>query len=172
MPFFGGALCACAPDCCPEPPPPCAGRLELESCRCGWPPICPIRRFKNGKVAVFPSSSLSDSEFSMSMRPSALPSASIISLVRPSSSSSVRPILFITSSTGFMCSSRAHFRQSPSFLGSPPSILVMNITATFFLQREQRVGCIVKSPVYCNNFHRQGVEKKISTLFIRVLIYH
>ena len=107
----------------------------------------PKSLFKNGKVAVLPSSSESESLFSMSISPSALPRASIISFVRPSSSSSDRPILFITSSTGFMCSSRAHLRQRPSFFVRPPSSLVMNITATFFLQREQSVGCISWSPV-------------------------
>ena len=139
--------------CC-EAPPPCSGPLcagvssPPEALASGfWPPMFPKSRFRKGKVAVLPSSSESESLFSMSMRPSALPRASIISLVRPSSSSSERPILFITSSTGLKCSSRAHLRQSPSFFAWPPSSLVMNITATFFLQREQRVGCIVWSPV-------------------------
>ena len=155
---WGGALCGVGPPWLPWLDELWTGRSL--SWRCGFP-IWPMSLFRKGKVAVLPSSSESESVFSISIRPSALPSASIISLVRPSSSSSLRPILFITSSTGFMCSSRAHFRQRPSLWDSPfGSMRVINITATFFLQREQRVGCIVKSPVYLeNSIAVQGKEK-------------
>ena len=77
--------------------------------------------------------------------PSAPPKADIISLVRPSRSSSLMPIFFIISSTGLIPSSLAHLRQRPSFLVSPPSMRVTKITATFLWQREQSVGCIRNS---------------------------
>ena len=63
--------------------------------------------------------------------PSAPPKAFIISLDRPSRSSSVMPIFCIISSTGLMPSSLAHLRQSPSLLVVPPSSFWIKMTATF-----------------------------------------
>ena len=70
--------------------------------------------------------------------------ADIISLVRPSSSSSLRPIFSIISVTGRMFSSRAHFKQRPSLWLFWPlgSRRVIKTTATFFLHLLQRVGFI------------------------------
>ena len=106
------------------------------------------RRFKNGNVAVLPSSSSASvsgaSESASASPPSMpmLPSISATSPVRLSRSASEMPSFSIISSTGLMCSSRAQRRHSPSLWDSPFSIRVIKITATFFLQREQSVGCI------------------------------
>ncbi len=87
----------------------------------------PMSLFRKGKVAVRPSSSSSSSSRSGSpmaaarlpIRPSMLSAplkADIISLVRPSRSSSLRPILSSISVTGRMFISRAHFRHRPSLV--------------------------------------------------------
>ena len=115
----------------------------------------PINLLRKGKVAVRPSSSSSSLPLAASLKaPERLPSrpsmlsapskADIISLVRPSSSSSLRPIFSIISVTGRMFSSRAHFKQRPSLWLPCPllSSRVMNTTATFFLHLLQRVGFI------------------------------
>ena len=122
-----------------------------------WPFMLPMRRLRKGKVAVRPSSSSSSSSRSpaTSRRDSVMlpirscmlsvPSkADIISLVRPSSSSSLRPIFSIISVTGRMFSSRAHFKQRPSLWLFWPlgSRRVIKTTATFFLHLLQRVGFI------------------------------
>ena len=108
------------------------------------------RRLRNGKVAVLPSSSsvsASEASASASAAPSPpsmpmLPSISATSPVRLSRSASEMPSFSIISSTDLMCSSRAQRRHRPSLWDSPFSIRVIKITATFFLQREQSVGCI------------------------------
>ena len=114
-----------------------------------FPPLLPPKSlFKNGNVAVLPSSSESSSPppFSMSIRLSTPLRAFIISPLRLSRSSSEMPIFSSISSTGFMCSSRAHFRHSPSFFCSLPSTLVINTIATFLPQREHIFACIVYPP--------------------------
>ena len=73
--------------------------------------LLPIRRLKNGKVAVFPSSSSLESAstaFSCKAARPSPPSMEDISLARLSRSSSDRPMRAMMSSTGFMCISRAH----------------------------------------------------------------
>ena len=104
------------------------------------------RRFKNGKVAVLPSSS---SPLPLSSPPGrssifSTPSkACIISVLMVSKSSSEMPMRFIMSSTWGNPRSLAHLRHNPSLMGLSPSSLEMNTTATFFLHLEQSVGCIV-----------------------------
>ena len=74
-----------------------------------------------------------------------------ISEFRVSSSSSEMPMRFIMSSTWGRPRSRAHLRQRPSLTVWPFSIREMKTTATFFLQREQSVGCIVYLQKVCDH---------------------
>lgn len=132
--FFRSALSSRAA----RPPSAAWGETSgMDSSLASFPSVgarFPINLLRKGKVAVRPSSSSSSLPLAASLKaPERLPSrpsmlsapskADIISLVRPSSSSSLRPIFSIISVTGRMFSSRAAFQAETFVVAALPVIV-------------------------------------------------